>query len=189
VTNPKGGGANMPGVSVHGGVEATANPSQGHVDTSSGIDWLFGPGRRKWNSWTELHSHPRQTHGPRHGQAGHLCLVPRSHRTMGRLRPQPRTPRQTTPRLSHRPGLTMPTVHVIPLRDQRLSRRRRPSPRPFHGVGQLMFGKRSPCRCRRSTALGALFAYEYVKRSFATVAVEVLRRIVLRRQRAPQRYR
>ena len=47
----------MPGVSVHRGVEATANPKPGSVDTSRGIDRLSGPCRSKWNSWTALHAH------------------------------------------------------------------------------------------------------------------------------------
>jgi hypothetical protein len=54
----------MPGVSVHRGVEATANPKPGSVDTARGIDRLSGPGRCKWNSRTELHAHLVKHMGP-----------------------------------------------------------------------------------------------------------------------------
>jgi hypothetical protein len=47
----------MPGVSVHGGVDATATQNPGSRGYVKWYDWLFGPGRRKWNSRTELHSH------------------------------------------------------------------------------------------------------------------------------------
>lgn len=46
----------MPGVSAHGGVEATADPRPGSRGYLKWY-WCFGPGRSKWNSWTELHSH------------------------------------------------------------------------------------------------------------------------------------
>src|SRR3954468_19243009 len=54
----------MLGVSVHGGVEPQRTQSPRHVDTSSGIDRRFGPGRRQGNSWTELHSYFVKHMGP-----------------------------------------------------------------------------------------------------------------------------
>jgi len=47
----------MLGVPTYGGVEPQRTESPRHVDTLTGIDRRFGPGRRKQNSWTEFHSH------------------------------------------------------------------------------------------------------------------------------------
>src|SRR2546423_6412730 len=80
-------------VSVYGGVESQRIQSPRHVDTSSGVDRCFGPGRCKGNSWAELHAHFVKHMGcPRH-----LRMVARGEPNMGWLRPQPPTPGQIAP--------------------------------------------------------------------------------------------
>lgn len=53
----------MAGASIHGGVEATANPKPGSRGYLKWY-WVAGPGRRKWNTWTELHNHLRKHLSP-----------------------------------------------------------------------------------------------------------------------------
>lgn len=45
----------MAGVSAHGGVEATANPKPGSRGYLKWW-WVYGPGRARWTTWTELHT-------------------------------------------------------------------------------------------------------------------------------------
>jgi hypothetical protein len=54
----------MLGVSVYGGVEPQLAQSSRHVDTSSGIDRRFRPGKCKGNSWSDSHSHFVKHMGP-----------------------------------------------------------------------------------------------------------------------------
>ena len=50
-------------VSVHGGVEAIANPKPGSRGNFRWY-WLYGLDRRRANGWTELHSHFVKHIGP-----------------------------------------------------------------------------------------------------------------------------
>jgi hypothetical protein len=53
----------MPGVSAHGGVEATADPRPGSRGYFRWY-WTKGPGRAKWSTWTELYDHIAKHVGP-----------------------------------------------------------------------------------------------------------------------------
>jgi hypothetical protein len=54
----------MLGGSAYGGVEPQLAQSPRHVDTSSGIDRRFRPGKCTGNSWSDSHSHVVKHRGP-----------------------------------------------------------------------------------------------------------------------------